>query len=380
MRRFRDIIEDIKAPDIHNLWLNNGVLKYWGNNGWSLIGGGSSSINWNNIEGKPQTFTPSAHTHVVSDISDFPSFKTINNQSIIGSGNINISGEAITYTFADGDNGNFTVTPSSGIPQLVSIGKPATAGTADSVAWSGVSGKPSFATVATSGSYNDLTNKPSIPSAYTLPTASASVLGGVKVGSGLNVAPDGALSVNFPEDSNNVTSSLLNDNNTHYLLLTEGNTTNYTGHIKGAAQLSVVYSDYGTQLINRIYPQSEYTQMSNDAQAVTSTGWTLSVAETDIGGLSGGGSINEGYVVLYSGTTGNEPIYVAQSNVVEGTRQWGNKITLMDANGNQQFNKVTSQGSPVVIGNTETKIWTGSQSEYTTIQTKDANTLYFITA
>ena len=37
-----------------------------------------------------------------------------------------------------------------------------------------------LAAVAKSGSYNDLTNKPTIPSAYTLPTASASVLGGVK--------------------------------------------------------------------------------------------------------------------------------------------------------------------------------------------------------
>ena len=32
-----------------------------------------------------------------------------------------------------------------------------------------------------SGDYNDLTNKPTIPSAYTLPTASTSTLGGVKV-------------------------------------------------------------------------------------------------------------------------------------------------------------------------------------------------------
>ena len=31
-----------------------------------------------------------------------------------------------------------------------------------------------------SGSYNDLTDKPSIPSAYTLPAASASALGGVR--------------------------------------------------------------------------------------------------------------------------------------------------------------------------------------------------------
>lgn len=32
-----------------------------------------------------------------------------------------------------------------------------------------------------SGNYNDLTNKPTIPAAYTLPTASTSTLGGVKI-------------------------------------------------------------------------------------------------------------------------------------------------------------------------------------------------------
>ena len=38
-----------------------------------------------------------------------------------------------TYTFANGTAGNFTVTPSGGTVQTVSVGKPATAGTADKV-------------------------------------------------------------------------------------------------------------------------------------------------------------------------------------------------------------------------------------------------------
>lgn len=54
--------------------------------------------------------------------------------------------------------------------------------------WASITGKPTFATVATSGSYNDLTNKPTIPSAYTLPTASSTVLGGVKVGSNITLS------------------------------------------------------------------------------------------------------------------------------------------------------------------------------------------------
>ena len=53
--------------------------------------------------------------------------------------------------------------------------------TLSSVTWANLLNKPSFADVATSGSYADLTNKPTIPLAYSLPTASTSTLGGVKV-------------------------------------------------------------------------------------------------------------------------------------------------------------------------------------------------------
>lgn len=63
---------------------------------------------------------------------------------------------------------------------------------AAAAAWSDISGKPSFATVATSGSYNDLTDK---PSAYSLPVASSSTLGGVKIGSGVSVDANGYITV-----------------------------------------------------------------------------------------------------------------------------------------------------------------------------------------
>ena len=43
----------------------------------------------------------------------------------------NVSTHDTTYTFANGSNGSFTVTPKGGTAQTVSIGKPATAGTAD---------------------------------------------------------------------------------------------------------------------------------------------------------------------------------------------------------------------------------------------------------
>ena len=58
-----------------------------------------------------------------------------------------------------------------------------------------------LAAVAKSGSYNDLTGKPTIPAAYTLPTASASILGGVKVGNGLAIDENGVLSLNVSNAS-----------------------------------------------------------------------------------------------------------------------------------------------------------------------------------
>lgn len=60
-----------------------------------------------------------------------------------------------------------------------------------------------LATVATSGSYADLTDKPTIPAAYSLPDATASVKGGVKIGSNLTVS-SGTLSLTKA----NVTSAL----------------------------------------------------------------------------------------------------------------------------------------------------------------------------
>lgn len=62
---------------------------------------------------------------------------------------------------------------------------------AGDINWSDISNKPTFATVATSGSYTDLIN---IPSPYSLPVASSSVLGGIKVGDNLSIDENGILS------------------------------------------------------------------------------------------------------------------------------------------------------------------------------------------
>lgn len=67
-----------------------------------------------------------------------------------------------------------------------------------------------LATVATTGAYSDLTGTPTIPDAYTLPTASLSTLGGVKVGTNLAIA-NGVLSASTGTTANTVSAG----NHTH---------------------------------------------------------------------------------------------------------------------------------------------------------------------
>ena len=111
------------------------------------------------------------HTHEIADVTNLqstlnakvPNTRTVNGKAlsanvIIGGGDIVVGGEGnyaedtvqeaidalktavdakpstdtnTTYTFANGTDGSFTVTPSTGGAQKVTIGKPATAGTAD---------------------------------------------------------------------------------------------------------------------------------------------------------------------------------------------------------------------------------------------------------
>lgn len=187
----------------------------------------STSLDWDDVQNKP-TFATVATSGSYNDLSNKPTildsgdFKTINSNTIVGSGNISIKpfqqntitnvsatslavNENTVYTFGTNPTqltlstipnsqyesniyftagGNFTL----GIPNgtvvygsasivsgehysiAIKDGKVVIAHdgeTGVSVAWADVTGKPNFATVATSGSYNDLSNKPTIP---TVPT------------------------------------------------------------------------------------------------------------------------------------------------------------------------------------------------------------------
>lgn len=94
----------------------------------------------------------------------------------------------------DGTNGADGKTPVKGVDYFTDAEIEAIEqGAADKVDTAGYAKSADLSTVATSGSYEDLTNKPNIPDAYELPVASATTLGGVKVGSGLDIT-NGVLS------------------------------------------------------------------------------------------------------------------------------------------------------------------------------------------
>lgn len=133
--------------------------------------------------------------------------KSVNGVTPDGSGNVTIS----VSGGGSGGGGNYTLPTASGSTLGgVKVGSGLTINTsgvlsADVTAstLTAYAKTTDLSAVAKSGSYNDLTNKPTIPSAYTLPAASSSVMGGVKVGNNISVT-SGTISVT----KNNVTSAL----------------------------------------------------------------------------------------------------------------------------------------------------------------------------
>ena len=119
------------------------------------------SLSWDAVTDKPTSYTPSAHTHTKSDITDFPSIPSktseLTNDSGFLTSHQDISGKADkVHTHAVAD-----ITDMPTIPTKTS----------------------------------QLTNDSGFVGTDSLPTASASSLGMVKVGNGLSIGSDGTLSL-----------------------------------------------------------------------------------------------------------------------------------------------------------------------------------------
>lgn len=83
MKRFRDIIQDIKAPSTSDLWINNGELKYYISNGWKAItSNGSSDVYV--LPGNLQTTEGWSTTDVESIVGNWDEFtKAVSGGKII---------------------------------------------------------------------------------------------------------------------------------------------------------------------------------------------------------------------------------------------------------------------------------------------------------
>ena len=145
---------------------------------------------------------------------------------------------------------------------------------ATAVTWSTITGKPSFATVATSGSYNDLNNKPTIPTK--LPTPNALTFTGAVTGTW-----DGssAKTVNIPSGSS-------------YTLPLASNST------RGGIKLSSSTQGGTPNGITTTSGRTYAVQVNSSEQAVVNVPWTdttyslPTASASTLGGVKVGSGLN----------------------------------------------------------------------------------------
>ena len=68
-------------------------------------GGSAERVDWANVYNRPKNFPPSAHTHS-QYLTEHQSLKTVNGESLVGTGNITISGEPTEYLKGAAVSGN----------------------------------------------------------------------------------------------------------------------------------------------------------------------------------------------------------------------------------------------------------------------------------
>lgn len=99
-------------------------------------GGSAERVDWANVYNKPDTFPPSAHTHS-QYLTEHQPLKTVNGESLVGTGDITISGEPTEYlkgaavsgntlTLTKKDNSTVVFTPTENVDWANITNKPTT--------------------------------------------------------------------------------------------------------------------------------------------------------------------------------------------------------------------------------------------------------------
>ena len=166
---------------------------------------------------------------------------------------------------------------------------------ATAVTWSTITGKPSFATVATSGNYNDLSNKPTIPTK--LPTPNVLTFTGAVTGTWDGSA---AKTVNIPSGSS-------------YTLPLASNST------RGGIKLSSSTQGGTPNGITTTSGRTYAVQVNSNEQAVVNVPWTdtkytlPTASASTLGGVKVGSGLNISNGVL-STSGGDVKIYETTLN------------------------------------------------------------------
>lgn len=173
-------------------------------------------------------------------------------------------------------------------------------GSAASVAWSAITGKPSFATVATSGSYNDLSNKPTIPTS--LPTPNSLTFTGATTGTWNGSA---AKTVNIPTYSNASTSSagLMSASDKSKLDGIASGANNYSLPTASSSTLGGVKVGSGLSISNGVLSTGNY--VSNVEAGLPSTDWQSAYVPLTISYRDGSTSMETISLPMSTGGSGN---------------------------------------------------------------------------
>ena len=204
----------------------------------------------------------------------------------------------------------------------------------------------SLSTVATSGDYNDLSNKPIFSSSYVLPTASATAVGGVKVGTNLSIDGTGVLSADL--SAGNISGTVA---------VSKGGTgaTTLTGLVKGSGTSALTAAVAGTDY------QLPITLTTTGTGTATYSGTTLNIptpASIPTGTVSGN-------MLYWDGTT--------WTNLPAGS----SAQTLTFINGKPTWKGNTTSSSSIPVVYSAGQIWMDRNLGASQVATSTSDILAF---
>ena len=310
-------------------------------NNESLIGTGNITIEGSDFSGSYNDLTdkptiPSKTSDLTNDSGYINQLKTINNESLIGTGNLTIEGSDFSGSYND-------LTDKPTIPTK----------TSDLTNDSGYVIGSSLSSVATSGDYDDLSNKPTIPSKTSDLTNDSGFINQLKTINNESLIGTGNLTIDtFSGDYDDLTNKPTIPSKTSDL-------TNDSGFVVGSNLATVATSGSYNDLSNTPTIPTKTSDLTNDSGFLTSH---QSIKTINNQSMVGTGNIT---VSTFSGdyddltnkptipTVGNGTITITQGGVTKGTftlNQSSNATITLDAGGSGGGD-VTADGDNEFTGN-----------------------------